>query len=201
MNLTCSVSAGRNFSRTSATSSKRNSILPGFLSSTTQSNTVLCITEPFCSLYSASTKMTKPSRTPNQGLLRTGNSMNCMVGRRHSSIWWHRRNMASTQMKSMSRLNHRSLVGPDGCATREEIGVLTSLPLLKNVVNDLEAARNSGESALTCYFTKESHIWTLMGIILTSGLPIANRREFGSCSQFYNGTELCLQESRNWIIV
>ncbi|KAL0070778.1 inositol hexakisphosphate and diphosphoinositol-pentakisphosphate kinase [Marasmius tenuissimus] len=67
---------------------------------------------------------------------------------------------------------------------KEEIGVLTSLPLLKNVVNDLEKARNTGESALTCYFTKESHIWTLLGIILTSGLPIANRRipELDYCS-------------------
>ncbi|KAG7096971.1 hypothetical protein E1B28_004368 [Marasmius oreades] len=67
---------------------------------------------------------------------------------------------------------------------KEEIGVLTSLPLLQNVVRDLEAARNNGESSLTCYFTKESHIWTLLGIILTSGLPIANRRipELDYCS-------------------
>ncbi|KAK7049534.1 inositol hexakisphosphate and diphosphoinositol-pentakisphosphate kinase [Paramarasmius palmivorus] len=67
---------------------------------------------------------------------------------------------------------------------KEEIGVLTSLPLLRNVVQDLESARNNGESSLTCYFTKESHIWTLLGIILTSGLPIANRRipELDYCS-------------------
>jgi len=59
---------------------------------------------------------------------------------------------------------------------REEIGVLTSLPLLQNVVRDLEAARNNGESSLTLYFTKESHIHTLVNLVLTSGLPIANRR-------------------------
>ncbi|KAF8889267.1 histidine phosphatase superfamily-domain-containing protein [Infundibulicybe gibba] len=58
---------------------------------------------------------------------------------------------------------------------KEEIGVLTSLPLLQNVVEDLEAARNNGESSLTLYFTKKSHIQTLVNLVLLSGLPIANR--------------------------
>ncbi|KAG5646576.1 hypothetical protein DXG03_002879 [Asterophora parasitica] len=67
---------------------------------------------------------------------------------------------------------------------KEEIGVLTSLPLLHNVVKDLEAARNNGESSLTLYFTKESHIHTLVNLVLLSGLPIANRRipELDYCS-------------------
>lgn len=59
---------------------------------------------------------------------------------------------------------------------KEEIGVLTSLPLLRKVVEDLENARNNGGSSLTCYFTKESHIHTLVNLVLLSGLPIANRR-------------------------
>ena len=59
---------------------------------------------------------------------------------------------------------------------REEIGVLTSLPLLRNVVGDLERARNNEECSLTLYFTKESHIHTLVNLVLLSGLPIANRR-------------------------
>lgn len=62
------------------------------------------------------------------------------------------------------------------CLVREEIGVLTSLPLLRNVVHDLESARNNEECALTLYFTKESHIHTLVNLVLQSGLPIANRR-------------------------
>ena len=54
--------------------------------------------------------------------------------------------------------------------------MLTSLPLLRKVVEDLEAARNNGGSYLTLYFTKESHIHTLVNLLLSSGLPIANRR-------------------------
>ncbi|KAF8845756.1 hypothetical protein BDN67DRAFT_986867 [Paxillus ammoniavirescens] len=59
---------------------------------------------------------------------------------------------------------------------KEEIGVLTSLPLLRKIVEDLEAARNHGGSSVTFYFTKESHIHTLVNLVLLSGLPIANRR-------------------------
>ncbi|KIY71429.1 hypothetical protein CYLTODRAFT_369287, partial [Cylindrobasidium torrendii FP15055 ss-10] len=67
---------------------------------------------------------------------------------------------------------------------KEEIGVLTSLPLLHNIVQDLESARNKGGSSLTLYFTKESHIHTLVNLVLLSGLPIANRRlpELDYCS-------------------
>lgn len=67
---------------------------------------------------------------------------------------------------------------------KEQIGVLTSLPLLRKVVEDLEAARNNGASSLTLYFTKESHIHTLVNLVLHSGLPIANRRipELDYCS-------------------
>ncbi|KAF8529126.1 cortical actin cytoskeleton protein asp1 [Hysterangium stoloniferum] len=59
---------------------------------------------------------------------------------------------------------------------KEEIGVLTSLPLLRKVVGDLEVARNNDGSSLTTYFTKESHIHTLVNLVLSSGLPIAQPR-------------------------
>lgn len=51
---------------------------------------------------------------------------------------------------------------------------MTSLPLLRKIVEDLEQARNSGECSLSLYFTKESHIHTLLNLVLFSGLPIAN---------------------------
>ncbi|KZW03828.1 hypothetical protein EXIGLDRAFT_827781 [Exidia glandulosa HHB12029] len=69
-------------------------------------------------------------------------------------------------------------------AEKEEIGILTSLPLLRKVVEDLEAARNNEQSSLTLYFTKESHIHTLVNLVLLSGLPLVSPRipELDYCS-------------------
>ncbi|EJD53513.1 hypothetical protein AURDEDRAFT_110346 [Auricularia subglabra TFB-10046 SS5] len=61
-------------------------------------------------------------------------------------------------------------------AEKEEIGILTSLPLLRKVVEDLETARNNEQSSLTLYFTKESHIHTLVNLVLLSGLPLVTPR-------------------------
>ena len=81
---------------------------------------------------------------------------------------------------------------------REEIGVLTSLPLLHKVVEDLEAARNNGASSLTLYFTKESHIHTLVNLLLSSGLPIANRRipELDYCVSDYHQMNCMFTDKR-----
>ncbi|KAJ9112885.1 hypothetical protein QFC19_000440 [Naganishia cerealis] len=54
---------------------------------------------------------------------------------------------------------------------KEEIGVLTSLPLLRKVVQDLVEARDTGKSTANFYFTKESHIISYYHLLLTSGLP------------------------------
>ncbi|KAF8332670.1 histidine phosphatase superfamily-domain-containing protein [Cantharellus anzutake] len=59
---------------------------------------------------------------------------------------------------------------------KTEIGVLTSLPLMRKIVADLEEARSNELPMFTAYFTKESHIHTLVNLVLSSGLPIANPR-------------------------
>ncbi|CED82972.1 actin cytoskeleton organization and biogenesis-related protein [Phaffia rhodozyma] len=60
---------------------------------------------------------------------------------------------------------------------KEEIGILTSLPLLKKVIQDLEHAKASDESHASFYFTKESHIYTFCNLVLAAGLPMDKKKK------------------------
>jgi hypothetical protein len=136
------------------------------VSFTTPSNTARFITVNSYSPSSTPTAVKVGSKAATAGCT------NCMGVQRLSLIWSRLKNTVLSHMRSM-------YIGDASFHTltyfREEIGVLTSLPLLKNIVDDLEMARNHGKSSLTLYFTKESHIHTLMNLILAA-LPVVNRR-------------------------
>ncbi|KAJ3103187.1 hypothetical protein HDU97_010320 [Phlyctochytrium planicorne] len=52
-----------------------------------------------------------------------------------------------------------------------EIGMLNSMTLLKQIVEDLKSARDSGSPCSRLYFTKESKVISLLNIVLLCGLP------------------------------
>lgn len=49
------------------------------------------------------------------------------------------------------------------------------MPLLRNIVEDLQAAQDA-KGQCTLYFTKESHIHTLLNLVLASDLPVVMPR-------------------------
>ncbi|KYK59385.1 inositol pyrophosphate synthase [Drechmeria coniospora] len=57
-----------------------------------------------------------------------------------------------------------------------EIGLLTSLPLLKEIVQDLEETQASKDAKSFFYFTKESHIYTLLNCIIEGGVETKIKR-------------------------
>ncbi|KAK9464494.1 histidine phosphatase superfamily-domain-containing protein [Lipomyces arxii] len=60
-----------------------------------------------------------------------------------------------------------------GIANEEklDIGLLTSLPLLKQILADVDHMKETDTGAYCTYFTKESHIYTLLNVIYECGVP------------------------------
>lgn len=57
-----------------------------------------------------------------------------------------------------------------------DIGLLTSMPLMKKIIDELEYNKHSPQGRSTFYFTKESHMYTLLGIIFGSDFPVKIKR-------------------------
>lgn len=52
-----------------------------------------------------------------------------------------------------------------------DIGLLTSLPLVKQILSELDHMKETDQGASVLYFTKESHIYTLLNVIYESQIP------------------------------
>lgn len=57
-----------------------------------------------------------------------------------------------------------------------DIGLLTSLPLAKQILNDIQDIRKDDTPGVAMYFTKESHIYTLLNVLYESKINMSIAR-------------------------
>lgn len=57
-----------------------------------------------------------------------------------------------------------------------DIGLLTSMPLVQKITEDIEYNRDADLGRSSFYFTKESHMYTLLGIVFGSNLAVKLKR-------------------------
>jgi len=117
---------------------------------------------------------TRTSQVPEQYI---GESyFNLFTGNAGAPVSKARNNARLEKLREMYRLSKIlfDYIGPQeyGMLDSEklEIGLLTSLPLLKEIVKDLEDVQAAENAKSFLYFTKESHIYTLLNCILGGGV-------------------------------
>ena len=57
-----------------------------------------------------------------------------------------------------------------------DIGLMTSMPLVQKIIEDLQLNHTNKQGRSSFYFTKESHMYTLLGIIFGSKFPVKLKR-------------------------
>ncbi|KAJ1990309.1 inositol hexakisphosphate and diphosphoinositol-pentakisphosphate kinase [Coemansia spiralis] len=62
---------------------------------------------------------------------------------------------------------------------QRKIGTQVSGPLLQQLISDLEATQSGQQPRTRFYFTKESHIYTLLNLVLLSDIPLAQTDPVG----------------------
>ncbi|KAI9782570.1 MAG: hypothetical protein M1839_004814 [Geoglossum umbratile] len=119
-----------------------------------------------------STRMSPTARRPST-LGRSPSYFNLFTGNVHAKDQMDIRLEKLRELYKLAKVLF-DFVGPQeyGITNDEklEIGLLTSLPLLKEIVKDLEELQASGHAKSFIYFTKESHIYTLLNCIVEGGI-------------------------------
>lgn len=125
---------------------------------------------------------------------------NLYTGTGHSRVKLDARLSKLREMYKLSKILF-DYIGPQeyGITPDEklEIGLLTSLPLLKEIVTDLEEVQASEGAKSFFYFTKESHIYTLLNCILEGGIKTKIERKNIPELDYLSQINFELYESQN----